>query len=133
MRALVAALPLLAACATGGSGAAGSQPGRGIDVARYGRLLAMSDERRVDTALIQSILRSGSSPERAAAALAVGQVQARALAPTVRALLVNRDTTLAANAAYALGLLADTGSVAALAQALGAPPAVARNAAWALG
>ena len=131
--ALAALFPLLAACATAGSGAHGSQSAQGVDVARYGRLLAMADERRVDTALIKSTLRSGSSPERAAAALAVGQVQARTLAPTLRALLADRDTAVAANAAYALGLLADTGSVAALARVLGAPPSVARNAAWALG
>ena len=132
MRKLLALLPFLAACATAGSGAHPSSS-QGVDVARYGRLLAMADERRVDTALIQSILRSGSSPERAAAALAVGQVQARALAPTLRALLADRDTTVAGNAAYALGLLADTGAVDALAHVLGAPPSVARNAAWALG
>jgi cyclophilin family peptidyl-prolyl cis-trans isomerase/HEAT repeat protein len=133
MRNFMVLLPMLAACATAGSSAGSSSSPKGVDVARYARLLAMADERRVDSTLIQSILRSGSSPERAAAALAVGQVQARALAPTIRALLVDRDTAVAANAAYALGLLADTGSVAALAHVLGAPPAVAHNAAWALG
>ena len=133
MRRVLVLLPMLAACATAGSGAGSSSSPKGVDVARYARLLAMADERRVDSTLITSILRNGSSPERAAAALAVGQVQARALAPTIRALLVDRDTAVAANAAYALGLLADTGSVAALAHVLGAPPAVAHNAAWALG
>jgi len=136
MRGFVAMLPLLAACASAGSsanGAGSAQRTQGVDVARYARLLAMADERRVDTALLQSTLRSGSSPERAAAALAVGQVQARALGPTLRALLADRDTAVAANAAYALGLLADTGSVAALAHVLGATPSVAHNAAWALG
>ena len=133
-RVRIALLPLLAACATGARARARTPRRRsGVDVARYGRLLAMADERRVDTALIRRSFASGSSPERAAAALAVGQVQARALAPTLRALLADRDTTVAGNAAYALGLLADTGAVDALAHALGAPPAVARNAAWALG
>ena len=50
----------------------------------------MADARRVDTALIQDILRSGSRPERAAAALAVGQVHGTALAPTLRTLLADR-------------------------------------------
>ena len=93
----------------------------------------MADERRVDTALVRSMLRSGSSAERAAAALAVGQVHGTVLAPDLRALLADRDTAVAANAAYALGLLADTGGVTALARALAASPHVAREAAWALG
>ena len=104
--ALIAMLSLLAACASGGTGAAGSSSRASaapVDVARYGRLLAMADERRVDTALLLSILRSGSSAERAAAALAVGQVHGAALAPALRALLADRETTVASNAAYALG------------------------------
>jgi cyclophilin family peptidyl-prolyl cis-trans isomerase/HEAT repeat protein len=122
---------VLAACARPGtSPRTGNAP---VDVARYGRLLAMADARRVDTALISGILRSGSRPERAAAALAVGQVHGTALAPTLRTLLGDADTAVASNAAYALGLLADTGGVAALARALESPPSVAHNAAWALG
>ena len=134
--ALSASLALLGACASGGASSAGSSSRASaapVDVARYGRLLGMADERRIDTALIQGIFRSGSSPERAAAALAVGQVRGAALAPALRALLADRDTTVAANAAYALGMLADTGSIAALSHALDAPPSVAYNAAWALG
>ncbi|MEO8880941.1 MAG: peptidylprolyl isomerase [Gemmatimonadaceae bacterium] len=134
---ITCAAALLAGCASSGAGnsaGAGSRAAStAVDVARYGRLLAMADERRVDTALLQGIFRSGSAPERAAAALAVGQVHGVVLAPTLRALLVDRDTTVASNAAYALGMLADTGGVAALAQALDAPPSVAYNAAWALG
>ena len=108
--AALVALPLLGACASGAGTRAVSTPrsSRDVDVARYGRLLAMADERRVDTALIQTILRSGSSAERAAAALAIGQVHGtRARAHAARAAR-RRDTAVAANAAYALGLLADT-------------------------
>jgi cyclophilin family peptidyl-prolyl cis-trans isomerase/HEAT repeat protein len=130
-RALGALLPFLAACATGGANASVASPT--VDVVRYGRLLAMADERRVDTTLLQGILRSGSSAERAAAALAVGQVHGVVLVPALRTLLADRDTTVAANAAYALGMLADTGSIAALSHALDASPAVGYNAAWALG
>jgi cyclophilin family peptidyl-prolyl cis-trans isomerase/HEAT repeat protein len=132
-RALGALFPLLAACATGSGSASTSGPSPAVDVTRYGRLLAMADERRVDTPLLQGILRTGSSVERAAAALAVGQVHGVALAPTLRTLLADRDTTVAANAAYALGMLADTGSIAALSHALDASSAVDYNAAWALG
>ncbi|MDQ2930002.1 MAG: peptidylprolyl isomerase [Gemmatimonadota bacterium] len=131
--ALVACAAMLAGCATGGAGSGASVASAPVDVARYGRLLAMADERRVDTALLQGIFRSGSAPERAAAALAVGQVHGVALAPTLRTLLTDRDTAVASNAAYALGLLADSGSVAALARAIDASPSVGYNAAWALG
>ncbi|MEP7065351.1 MAG: peptidylprolyl isomerase [Gemmatimonadota bacterium] len=132
----IAALALLvgvAACSTGTSSTRSRVGSSYVDVARYGRLLAMADARRVDTALMEGILRSGSRPERAAAALAVGQVHGTALAPTLRALLADPDTSVASNAAYALGLLADTAGVGALAHALSAPSSVARDAAWALG
>jgi hypothetical protein len=59
--AIAATIACVAGCATG-SGAGGASSSHGVDVARYGRLLAMADERRADTALIQSMLRSGSSP-----------------------------------------------------------------------
>jgi cyclophilin family peptidyl-prolyl cis-trans isomerase/HEAT repeat protein len=49
-------------------------------------------------------------------------------------LLIDADTLVAANAAYALGVAKDTASVSALARAVaGAPDVVAREAAWALG
>jgi len=130
-RAALSLVALLAACATGG--AAPRAAPSAVNVARYARLLAMADERRVDTALVRSMLRSGASAERAAAARAVGQVHGRPLAPDLRALLADRDTAVAANAAFALGILADTGGVTALASALSASPPVAREAAWALG
>ncbi|MDB4910872.1 MAG: hypothetical protein JWO39_1695, partial [Gemmatimonadetes bacterium] len=131
---LVARLALLSALAACAGASTSARVGSSsVNVARYGQLLAMADARRVDTALVQGMLRSGSRPERAAAALAVGQVHGTALAPTLRALLTDPDTAVAANAAYALGLLADTAGVAALAHAVSAPPSVAHNAAWALG
>jgi len=104
-----------------------------VDVARYARLLQMADQRRIDTLLIADLLAHGSPPERAAAARAIGQVHAGALAPRLRTLLGDRDTAVAANAAFALGLLRDTASVAVLANALGAPEEVASEAAWSLG
>lgn len=128
---ILASVFTLAACARAStSPRVGNSP---VNVARYGRLLAMADARRVDTALIQGILRAGSGPERAATALAIGQVHGTALASTLRTLLGDADTTVASNAAYALGLLADTAGVEALARALASPPSVAHNAAWALG
>ncbi len=120
----VAALALAAACAA-------QTPA--VDAVRYARLLQMADQRQLDTALVLGILRSGSAPERAAAARAVGQVHGVSLAPQLRALLGDRDTAVAANAAFALGLMKDSLSVAALSHALGSAPTVAAQAAWSLG
>src|SRR6266851_2841879 len=102
----------------------------------YARLLAMTDSRTFDRALVDSALASKWAPLRATAALAVGQVGSThgiAGAPVLRELLGDRDYSVASNAAYALGLLRDSASVLALSSALGGPAAVAREAAWALG
>ncbi len=106
------------------------------NVALYARLLAMTDSRTFNRALADSAIASSWSPLRAAASLAIGQVGAAhgmPGAPLLRELLSDRDVVVAANAAYALGLLRDSASVMPLAAALGGPPRVAREAAWALG
>ena len=55
-------------------------------------------------------------------------------APRLRQLLVDGDTSIAANAAYALGIGKDTAALVTLARAVaGAPDPVAREAAWSLG
>ncbi|MBX6333022.1 MAG: HEAT repeat domain-containing protein, partial [Gemmatimonadaceae bacterium] len=118
-------------CASRGPAPRGER--NAIDVAAYARLLQMADARRLDTAFVRAELRARSSAERAAAALAIGQVHGTAMAADLRALLADRDTAVAANAAFALGLLHDTASVLALAHALDAPPGVAAAAAWSLG
>src|SRR5688500_1021596 len=123
------------------------------DVRLYARLLAMTDARRVDDALILEALGSRTPAVRRAATLAIGQVKARSHAARLRALLSGPDTIAAANAAYALALLRDTANAApaavapaphpdtagvyltasALAGVLAGPVSVAREAAWALG
>lgn len=80
------------------------------DVRLYARLLAMTDARRVDDAVIVDALGSRSAAVRHAAVLAIGQVKARAHTPRLIALLAAPDTVAAANAAYALALLRDTAS-----------------------
>lgn len=129
----LALIVLIASCASASTTASTRMASGPVNVARYGRLLAMADARRVDTVLIGEMLRSGSRPERAAAALAIGQVHGSPLAPVLRSLLSDPDTAVASKAAYALGLLADTAGIAALAHAVDGPPSVAHNAAWALG
>jgi cyclophilin family peptidyl-prolyl cis-trans isomerase/HEAT repeat protein len=98
------------------------------------RLLAMSDARRPDSALLETALehRWGGTV-RAAAALAAGQVGARAFAPRLRVLLADGDSSVAGSAAFALGLLRDSASVDALAATYPEGGVVAREAMWALG
>jgi cyclophilin family peptidyl-prolyl cis-trans isomerase/HEAT repeat protein len=106
------------------------------EVNLYARILAMTDTRQLDTALVDRALASKWRPMRAVAALAIGQVGAErgmAGASRLRALLKDGDLTVAANAAYALGLLRDTASIADLGAALALNHDVAREAAWALG
>ena len=132
-RVAVALVAAALACTPRGGSAPAPSRGASIDVAAYARLVQMEDARRIDTALVLASLHSGRSAERARAVLAVGQVHDRAMAPAVRALLADADTAVAANAAFALGLLRDSAGVAALEPALGATPVVASVAAWSLG
>ncbi|HEU4878187.1 MAG TPA: HEAT repeat domain-containing protein, partial [Gemmatimonadaceae bacterium] len=106
------------------------------EVTSYARLMAMTDSRTLDRALVDSALVSTWAPLRAAAALAVGQVGVKHGRPGVgllTELLNDSDVKVASNAAYALGLLHDSSSVGALSRALDLRIAIAREAAWALG
>ncbi|HKR07971.1 MAG TPA: peptidylprolyl isomerase [Gemmatimonadaceae bacterium] len=106
------------------------------EIKLYAQLLAMTDTRQLDTALIDRLLATRSTVLRAAATLAIGQVGTElgmARAGRLRELLRDADANVAAKSAYALGLLRDPASVTALASALSSTPAVAREAAWALG
>jgi len=106
------------------------------EVTLYARLLAMADARQLDTTLIDRALASKWRPMRAAATLAIGQIGAEpgmVGAARLRALLKDSDLTVAANAAYALGLLRDTAATTQLGAALALNHGVAREAAWALG
>ena len=102
----------------------------------FAQLLAMTDARQLDTNLIDGLLAAGPPAVRAAATLAIGQIgrdQGMAGASRLRVLLRDKDAHVASNAAYALGLLRDSASIDALAAALTPVPAVAHEAAWALG
>jgi cyclophilin family peptidyl-prolyl cis-trans isomerase/HEAT repeat protein len=106
------------------------------EVNLYARLLAMTDTRQLDTALVARALSSNWRPLRAAATLAIGQVGAEhgmSGAARLRVLLADPDVTVAGDAAYALGLLRDTASVGDLSRTLSTSHEVAREAAWALG
>src|SRR5437868_1210379 len=106
------------------------------DQRTFAQLLAMTDTRELDTTLVDRALVSNWQALRAAAALAIGQVgaeQGLSRVLRLRELIRDSDTSVAANAAYALGLLHDTASIAALSGALAGNHTVAREAAWALG
>src|SRR5687768_846170 len=106
------------------------------DVNLYARLIAMTDTRTLDMPLVEQALGRKWRPLRAAATLAVGQVGAdvgMAGAPKLRSLLGDADPNVAANAAYALGLLRDSLAVADLSATRDWNSEVGREAAWALG
>jgi cyclophilin family peptidyl-prolyl cis-trans isomerase/HEAT repeat protein len=121
----------------GASAAAQQSPsGTASDQRAFAQLLAMTDTRELDTGLVDRALASHWRALRAAATLAIGQVGAErgvARVTRLRALTKDTDTAVAANAAYALGLLRDTASISALSGVLTTNHTVAREAAWALG
>jgi cyclophilin family peptidyl-prolyl cis-trans isomerase/HEAT repeat protein len=133
--ALAAAMSI--SCRTPNTGAArqgAPSPAVGSGIALDARLLAMTDQRQADTALVDQLLTDADATRRARAVLAIGQVKLRARYPALRRFLLDGDTAIAANAAFALGIARDSGAAAMLGRALaGAPDAVAREAAWALG
>lgn len=139
-RALAAIVMLLSACAAPSATGTRVSPLRDPGaLALDARLLAMADTRVADTALLDSLVLNAQQDfraheYRARAALLVGQLQLRARYASARALLVHADTSVAATAAFALGLVRDTASLVALSRAVaGAPDAVAAEAAWSLG
>jgi cyclophilin family peptidyl-prolyl cis-trans isomerase/HEAT repeat protein len=112
-----------------------SSPGP-VEVGLYAQLMSMTDTRQLDMPLVERALASDWLPLRAAAAIAIGQIgpiHGRSGAARLRELLGDRATPVAADAAYALGLLRDSASIEALRTALSRNHEVAREAAWALG
>lgn len=106
------------------------------NVSEYAALLRMADSRTLDTVIVDRGSASSSPAVRAQAARAIGQVgraQSRPRVAMLRTLLRGTDGRVAAEAAFSLGLLRDTASVADLTEALTWSSPVAREAAWSLG
>ena len=122
---------LVAACAAGRTApVAALGP---ADVGTYARVLAAADSRRPDSAAIGAAVASASPAVRRAGALAAGQLHLRSASPMLRALLRDPDSSVAARAAFSLGLLRDSASVPSLDSALAFAQPVAVQAAFALG
>lgn len=106
------------------------------DVTFYARLLELSDKRQFDSAFLMEGAYSTSTPIRWAASLTLAQLavtyREEAL-PLLRDLGGKRDTALAANAIFGLGLAKDSLSIAILASWTGRETSIGRAAAWALG
>jgi cyclophilin family peptidyl-prolyl cis-trans isomerase/HEAT repeat protein len=97
------------------------------------RLLRIEDTRRDEPGFIDSLLASPSSHTRAATALTVGRIGARAHVAALRRLATDPDTGVAANALFALALLKDAASASIAAAALHAGVVPSVEAAFLLG
>ncbi len=118
-------------CATMSSRGLAASPA--VDVSTYAQLLRMADVRELDRSLAERAFADTSRVMRVAAIRAVAWSGGRELAPALRNMLTERDTAVAAEAAFALGLMRDTASIPVLAAALTGRTQVAVEAAWSLG
>jgi cyclophilin family peptidyl-prolyl cis-trans isomerase/HEAT repeat protein len=125
--ALVSAIGLVAACRTSPVAPAS------VAVEMRARLIRIEDTRRIDSAFLDSALRSPDGSLRRAAALTVGRVGARRQSASLRSLTADPDGAVTSAAFYALGLMKDTAAIALATDAMRRSPDVAREAAWLLG
>lgn len=99
----------------------------------WAQLLAVHDARSADTMVVDPALASPVAPLRAAAARVVGMNRITPRYAALRVLLrTDGDTSVASDAAFALGLASDTSSCGDLREAL-ATAGVGAAAAWSLG
>lgn len=103
------------------------------DIQLLGALLQAADTRQRDTAVVDRGLRSTIPFVRAVAVRSIGQIGISSRAGALRALVADPDSAVAADAAFALGLLHDSSATTHLARALAASPTVAAAASWSLG
>jgi cyclophilin family peptidyl-prolyl cis-trans isomerase/HEAT repeat protein len=108
------------------------------DPAQVARLLRLEDRREFDSTTLAALAGDASPALRARTALALGRLRAGGGVPILRQLLTDRDSALAATAAFALGQVGDSTVASDLARTLAAPvvdrrPTVAGEAAYALG
>ena len=110
--------------------------GRGApspSVAARARLLRIEDTRRDEPAYLDSALADPNPATRSAAALTAGRIDAAVHAPRLRALALEGDSGVAANALFSLGLMKDTASRTLAMATLRMEGPRARETAWLLG
>ena len=113
-------IALAALCAAGAGAAQQGAPPR-VDealVSQLARLLQSTDERRVDVALLRELLQHADAGVRRQAALAAGRSGDRAAAGLLVQALADSGETVAAAAAFGIGLLRDPSAVEALSAAV---------------
>ena len=101
--------------------------------AAQSRLIRIEDTRADEPAWLDSMLAMPDASLRRSAAITAGRIGARGHRPALRRLAVDPDTSVAAAALFALGLLKDTSSVELATAGLRSAPSVSREAAWLLG
>jgi cyclophilin family peptidyl-prolyl cis-trans isomerase/HEAT repeat protein len=128
-----------AACACAATAGAQGPVLSDSEVLHYAAILGMVDATQPDSVSLGRAMSSKSRPLRLEAVRAAGQMDVETLAPKLQHLLRDKDTTVAAAAAFSLGLMRDTESVDDLADLLpashghgGKSAMVATEAAWAL-
>jgi cyclophilin family peptidyl-prolyl cis-trans isomerase/HEAT repeat protein len=133
-RAAIAAVAIAGACVGGSRDDHSATDTLSSDeIALYARVLAAADRRDPDTATFARAVRDKNPALRAAGLRAIGQVHVIAQLSLLEHTLGDQDTSAAATAAYALGLLRDSTTVAPLAAAIATPVTESVEAAWALG
>jgi cyclophilin family peptidyl-prolyl cis-trans isomerase/HEAT repeat protein len=107
----------------------------GDDVARWAALLRIEDARVADSAVVMRALDADAPAVRTAAIRTIGRNRIASLYPLLRDRLraSTRDTLVAAEAAFALGLARDTLACPELRRSLERDHSVGVAAAWALG
>ena len=102
-------------------------------MAAHARLLRIEDTRRDEPAVLDSLLKDQEALTRGRAALTAGRLGDSVHAPRLRILAADTDTSVAANALFALGLMKDRAALTIASSALRGPVVPAREAAWLLG
>ncbi|HEX5520210.1 MAG TPA: HEAT repeat domain-containing protein, partial [Longimicrobiaceae bacterium] len=105
-----ATLVALAACAPAARPAGAPAPVRltNPEIEQIATLLRLEDRRELDTAALSSLAAAPSATVRRYTAAAVGRIGGTGSDALLLPLLADRDTSVAATAAFALGQLGDT-------------------------
>jgi cyclophilin family peptidyl-prolyl cis-trans isomerase/HEAT repeat protein len=134
---LVLASLMLVSVVSGSSGLAQTRrPLAAADLSDLATLLKLEDTRQYDEAALARVLKSAHPEVRRRAAISVGRINDARGLTLLQAVRADRDPAVAAAAVFAIGQISQPESIEWLGSALsatGTPPAIAREAAQALG